>query len=835
MNKLLLFLALAGSSLIATAQSTLSLPSAVAPADLARPAEMENYELVTLNPARLHELTGLPNGNALRFSLQSQSRQKTFALHRFEQRTNDYVTNFRDAADRKPSAQWVGPNANFTIDENFVLGRWEEDGESLHLEPLWLQVPDAPQDLYVIYRESDMIVTEDRSCLLIGKENYVPPSHDAEETDSKAAGECYVVEIALAADLPLYQSFGNNANSVENFMLGVLADVQTDYDDAFADELRYAVTATYIATSEATDPWSDTTDPASQDPPGSFNFVGLLPEFSDWGNGGGFGGASYDVATLWTARDFDGETVGVAWRPGVCTNGRYNTCQRLNSATSLRVLWSHELGHNWSSEHDGPNGFIMSPSVNATSTWSAQSIASVENYYNDNLECLSSCAPPVAAATSPFPRVYTGSKVPFEDLTEGTVSSRTWSFPGGTPATSDLRFPVVTYANPGNYVATLTISGPSGNASTTVNVDVATETGRTKLLSYEIFEDNLGEITIDNPDNGVTWQRANSDGNGSGVAAVLDNFNEEFPGQADRLQLPVQDLTDLPLPVLEFEYAYRRYSASLNDELRVRVSTDGINFTQLFQGRENGTQNFATGPDLTNLFIPAAGEDWCFSGPGCVSLDLSAYANEPTVFIEIENLSGYGNAMWIDNIVLSGEVEAILPVEWLSFAAVANDKSALLNWSVNQDEANAGFYVERTDHAGGDWQPLAWVPAAAGTTTADYAYEDRTVRSGNRYLYRLRQTDSDGRESFSELREVSLAGPGSSRLTPNPAGTETQLRASFQSGTYALYSAAGRRLRSGVVAEGTATFNVEELPAGLYFVRLSGDDDRAEVLRLMKR
>ncbi len=47
----------------------------------------------------------------------------------------------------------------------------------------------------------------------------------------------------------------------------------------------------------------------------------------------------------------------------------------------------------------------------------------------------------------------------YSDRSAGTVSSRSWSFPGGSPSISTSANPVVVYNNAGNYDATLTING----------------------------------------------------------------------------------------------------------------------------------------------------------------------------------------------------------------------------------------------------------------------------------------------------------------------------------------------------------------------------------------
>jgi len=82
-------------------------------------------------------------------------------------------------------------------------------------------------------------------------------------------------------------------------------------------------------------------------------------------------------------------------------------------------------------------------------------------------------------------------------------------------------------------------------------------------------------MTVDNPDNNVTWQLNAFEGNRGNVAAFMNNFNDDVRGESDFLLTPSLDLSSLSSPRLEFEYAYRRYDENFNDELRVLVSVDG--------------------------------------------------------------------------------------------------------------------------------------------------------------------------------------------------------------------------------------------------------------------
>ena len=60
-----------------------------------------------------------------------------------------------------------------------------------------------------------------------------------------------------------------------------------------------------------------------------------------------------------------------------------------------------------------------------------------------------------------------GEQVHFMDTSEGDVTSRTWTFEGGEPATSDEANPVVTYNNAGTYSVMLEVSDGNSTATKT--------------------------------------------------------------------------------------------------------------------------------------------------------------------------------------------------------------------------------------------------------------------------------------------------------------------------------------------------------------------------------
>ncbi|MEI7726192.1 MAG: PKD domain-containing protein, partial [Bacteroidota bacterium] len=85
-----------------------------------------------------------------------------------------------------------------------------------------------------------------------------------------------------------------------------------------------------------------------------------------------------------------------------------------------------------------------------------------------NYIVVSSTAPPIANFTANLTNILTGGQVQFTDLSTGTPTTWSWSFPGGTPATSTLQIPpLITYSTAGQYNVSLTVTNSLGNNTNT--------------------------------------------------------------------------------------------------------------------------------------------------------------------------------------------------------------------------------------------------------------------------------------------------------------------------------------------------------------------------------
>jgi PKD repeat protein len=557
--------------------------------------------------------------------------------------------------------QSLGGNVRLTVDVDFIYGYVESGGERYFIEPLWYYDRSAPRNLFVVYDEHDVIPRDDAKCAAhemhersekLGKQN---------QNQEKLVGLCYDVELAIASDYLMFLDYNSNTTDVENHNIGVLNNVQGNYDDEFADELNFVIVTQFVSDCNTCDPWSNTTNPGS-----------LLGEFRSWGNGGGFVGVTYDLAQLWTDRDLNGGVVGIAYLNAVCNNNRYQVDQDFSStAWQLRVLVAHETGHNFSSQHDAAgSGFIMAPSVNNSNTWSAQSINSI-NSFVDSRNCLALCAapaPPTASFTSNIQNICEGSDVQFFDQSTGVINTRSWTFIGGNPASSTDANPVINYQNAGTYSVSLTVTNSIGSNTETQSGYITVGSGGTNILLFDAFEDGLSNWTVENPNGNITWAPIAVGGTNFGNTAVyMDNWSLNASGQRDGLVSQSMNLTGFTNVTLSLDYAYSLYNGNTNlrDSLIIKLSTDGGDTypNTVFEGGDNGNGSFAT-TQPQGQFNPTSTADWCYGGTygaGCIVVDLSSYINQADVVLKLENVNGYGNNMFLDNITVSSDCEVILP------------------------------------------------------------------------------------------------------------------------------------------------------------------------------
>ncbi len=276
------------------------------------------------------------------------------------------------------------------VHEDYVYGHITDGEERTYITSLKKYISDAEKDQYVVYRRSDKKTTETGSCGLdIHPEfnlQHEKEHHAHSHGNGRSmTGQCYDVELGIVSDYSIFVDKGSTVQGAINHAISVMSDVETDYEISdFDDALEFEIVEQVVSICEFCDEWTGSTDPSE-----------LLSEFANWSVNGGFNN-SVDMGQFWTNRDFDGTTVGLAYRSsGLLCNFAYHVLQDFTAdADFLRVMTSHEIGHNLNAVHDAGSGDIMAATVSNTNTWSATSVSTIDGIVDAAVSssCLSTCA-----------------------------------------------------------------------------------------------------------------------------------------------------------------------------------------------------------------------------------------------------------------------------------------------------------------------------------------------------------------------------------------------------------------------------------------------------------
>lgn len=165
--------------------------------------------------------------------------------------------------------------------------------------------------------------------------------------------------------------------------------------------------------------------------------------------------------------------------------------------------------------------------------------------------------------------------------------------------------------------------------------------------------------TLDNPDGLRGWVPARVQGPQGGLSegVGVDNFNYTGSGQEDSFTTLAYDLNGTGL-ALNFDLAKAQFSSTLQDGLRVEISTDcGATFTTIYEKFDLELSTLGSYVTGTSLWLPTGPSDWRTE-----TIDLSGYEGENVQF-RFVCINGNGNTTLIDNV----RVEGVLSTNTVNF------------------------------------------------------------------------------------------------------------------------------------------------------------------------
>lgn len=244
--------------------------------------------------------------------------------------------------------------------------------------------------------------------------------------------------------------------------------------------------------------------------------------------------------------------------------------------------------------------------------------------------------------------ICAGDQIEFFDDSFHDVTGWTWTFTGGTPATSTAQNPVVTYSQAGTYAVSLTATDGSTSDSETKTAFITVLPEGTPLPFEENFENVSSLIFPDwevvNLDNDATFQVYNGVSASGGQKSVrLYNYGAGS-GRVDELVSGPIDLENVTPLIMTFKYAYKKRNQSNNEKLQVLFSND---CGETWSIRKN-IQGSTLGSDIqSTAFNSPLESDWKMETIDNISFTSFDVANFKVKFV-FE--SDEGNNLFIDDI-----------------------------------------------------------------------------------------------------------------------------------------------------------------------------------------
>jgi hypothetical protein len=301
----------------------------------------------------------------------------------------------------------------------------------------------------------------------------------------------------------------------------------------------------------------------------------------------------------------------------------------------------------------------------------------------------------------------------------------------------------------------------TGSFRDTVDFDPAA--GVSTMISAGIEDVFIWKL---NSSGGYTWaKRIGNTGVDKGIMLFTDNTENLF------LTGYFQDNIDLdPGAGVQNKVSqgvYDMFTIKLNaaGNFQFGYSTGGSGYDEGYAAAMN--------PASCNLVVSGPFQQTVDFDPGAASFNLTAGSSSADTYIQ--QISGIG-----------GVCSTPLPVELTEFTATPADNSIELKWTTASEVNNKGFELERSASDENNFKSIWWTDGNGNTTNSNnYFFEDKNVKSGSVYYYRLKQLDYNGTFQYSHIVKTKLMEDDFSfTVSPNPFHLSSTLNFSLKENAY---------------------------------------------------
>ncbi len=240
-------------------------------------------------------------------------------------------------------------------------------------------------------------------------------------------------------------------------------------------------------------------------------------------------------------------------------------------------------------------------------------------------------------------------------------------------------------------------------------------------------------------------------------------------------------------------------------------------------------------PFDAQVFAPAVAASGMATGTMAFSVPAVVCHTGDQVTYRIRPLTATGTQQCLcsEASYLSSEA---LPVKLISFNAYKKGHTALLQWATATEQDNKGFEVQHSAD-GSSWSNIGFVrsKAAGGNSSSrqDYTFTHGKPVDGTN-LYRLKQSDLNGRHEYSPVRMVSFGKDEGITIYPNPVTDMVRVEGLSGESRIRVYDVTGRLVAEQRADSSAVEISLIHLGEGVYHIHILGTDGTLTTRKIVK-
>ncbi len=175
----------------------------------------------------------------------------------------------------------------------------------------------------------------------------------------------------------------------------------------------------------------------------------------------------------------------------------------------------------------------------------------------------------------------------------------------------------------------------------------------------------------------------------------------------------------------------------------------------------------------------------------------------------------------------------VLPVEFSNFNVSKNKNTSILSFATASETNNDFFAIERSSD-GTSFDAIGEIKGAGNSnTTLSYEFTDEKPLAGVNY-YRIKQTDYDGKFSYTDIKSLMHNTFGNLNITPRTTEGRLEITTDAEDYTLNVYNVAGQQVKSYPSLSLDQSISIDELTAGLYFIKVNvgGQVETTKIVKL---